>query len=327
MIAKIWSGESKLYWLLIPFAFVYSFIVKLRKLLYQFGLFKSWHAPVPVIIVGNLSVGGNGKTPLVIYLIEQLRLKGYKVGVVSRGYGGTSKNYPIIVTDLTPPSLVGDEPFLVYQRTKVPFAVSPKRSEAVKCLLANYQLDCIITDDGLQHYALARDIEIVVMDGKRGFGNGWSLPAGPMRELPTRLNSVDYLVINGETHQCYKGAYTMKLISHNAVNLLTNEQKPVTALSSVCAMAGIGDPERFFSMLRCLHVDLVKTIPFMDHYAYSKAQLLKLTKPNHVLLMTEKDAVKCLAFAENNWWYLPIDAQLPASFIDDLCLKLNKLRQ
>jgi len=217
MISKIWSGENKLYWLLIPFSIIYCLVVFIRKTMYRLGVFKSWRAPVPVIIVGNLSVGGNGKTPVVVYLVEQLLAKGYRVGVVSRGYGGKSSSYPVIVTKETSASIVGDEPVLVYQRTGVPFAVAPKRSDAVKALLANHPIDIIITDDGLQHYSLERDIEIVVVDGKRGFGNGWYLPAGPMRESRSRLNNVDYLIINGESNRTYANAYSMELVPNEVL--------------------------------------------------------------------------------------------------------------
>lgn len=326
MIAKIWSGQSKLYWLLVPISCLYGAVVFVRRMLYRLHILKSWRAPLPIVIVGNLSVGGNGKTPLVIYLIEQLRLQGLKVGVVSRGYGGYSQHYPLMVTKETPASLVGDEPVLVYERTQIPFAVAPKRSDAVKMLLNHYALDLIITDDGLQHYALQRDIEIVVVDGKRGFGNGWLLPAGPMRESTSRLKNVDYLVINGTSQLPLDKAYTMALIPDQAINLVSGERKPVTELKSVCAMAGIGDPNRFFTMLAEMQVDLVNSISFDDHQAYSKSQLQSLANVTQTLLMTEKDAVKCKQFAQNNWWYLPIEAALPDVFISHLCQKIKKVQ-
>ncbi|WP_392553229.1 tetraacyldisaccharide 4'-kinase [Orbus wheelerorum] len=323
MITKIWSGENKLYWLLIPFSIIYGIVVFIRKAMYKLRIFKSWKAPVPVIIVGNLSVGGNGKTPVVVYLVEQLLARGYRVGVVSRGYGGKSSSYPVVVTNDTPAHIVGDEPVLVYQRTGVPFAVAPKRSDAVKALLTRYPIDIIITDDGLQHYSLKRDIEIVVVDGKRDFGNGWYLPAGPMRESISRLNHIDYLIINGESNKAYTNAYSMELVPNEAINLLTKERKPISQLANICAMAGIGDPNRFFTMLKKQHVDLVNTVSYMDHQSYSKEQLLKLANPSQILLMTEKDAVKCEEFAQSNWWYLPINAVLPAQFIENLLDKIN----
>lgn len=327
MIAKIWSGENKLYWLLVPLSLVYGLVVFVRRILYQCGIFKSWRSPIPVIIVGNLSVGGNGKTPVVIYLVEQLKANGYNVGVVARGYGGKSDHYPVIVTKQTPPAIVGDEPVLIYERTHIPFAVAPKRSEAIKALLNEFKLDVIITDDGLQHYALDRDIEIVVIDGNRGFGNGWFLPAGPMRESTSRLKQVDYTLINGNSQKHYIDAYTMQFIPDDAINLLTQERKPISQLHHVCAMAGIGDPSRFFTMLEKQHVDVVNTIPFMDHQQYTEQQLSALTKPNELLLMTEKDAVKCFSFAKDNWWYLPINAALPDKFMAQLLTQISKIRK
>jgi len=190
MIKSIWLGKSKLYWVLLPFSLLYGVIVFLRRWFYKIGILKIWWAPVPVIVVGNLTVGGNGKTPLVIWLVQQFTARGYRIGVVSRGYGGKSDHYPCIVTSETKASEAGDEPVLIFQCAKVPVAVAPKRVQAAKALLAKYSLDLIISDDGLQHYALGRDSEIIVIDGQFGFGNTLLLPAGPMREMRSRLKSV-----------------------------------------------------------------------------------------------------------------------------------------
>ncbi|KLU19574.1 tetraacyldisaccharide 4'-kinase, partial [Proteus mirabilis] len=187
MIERIWSGKSWLYILLLPFSWLYGVITLLRRFAYQKGWLASWKAPVPVVIVGNLTAGGNGKTPIVIWLVEQLIQQGFKPGVVSRGYGGKSDHYPLLLTSNTSPAMAGDEPVLIHHRTGAPVAVAPNRRDAVKALLAQHELDVIITDDGLQHYALQRDYEIVVIDGQRRFGNGWWLPAGPMRERAGRL--------------------------------------------------------------------------------------------------------------------------------------------
>ncbi len=177
MIERIWSGKSWLYILLLPLSFLYGLITVMRHMAYKVGLFRSWKAPVPVVVVGNLTAGGNGKTPVVIWLVESLTNAGYRVGVVSRGYGGKSENYPLVLNEATTTQVAGDESVLIFHRTKAPVAVAPKRSDAVKALLQAYELDVIITDDGLQHYALQRDYEIVVIDGQRRFGNGWWLPA------------------------------------------------------------------------------------------------------------------------------------------------------
>ena len=311
MIERIWSGRSPLYVLLLPFSLLYGLIATLIRLSYRLGLRRAWRAPVPVVVVGNLTAGGNGKTPVVIWLVEQLQRQGLRIGVVSRGYGGKAAHYPLVLSPETTTQEAGDEPVLIAQRTGAPVAVSPVRSEAVSALLSAAPLDLIITDDGLQHYALARDIEIVVVDGVRRFGNGWWLPAGPMRERAGRLRQVDAVIVNGG--EAGKGEIAMGLQPGAAVNLKTGASMPASALSPVVAMAGIGHPPRFFATLRQHAVDVIRTVAFADHQAYSEAALTALTPNNETLLMTEKDAVKCRAFAHDNWWYLPVDAHLSAS--------------
>lgn len=197
MIARIWSGESPLWRLLLPFSWLYGLVSGAIRLSYKLGFKRAWRAPVPVVVVGNLTAGGNGKTPVVIWLVEQLQRRGVRVGVVSRGYGGKAAAYPLFLTPETTTAEAGDEPVLIYQRTGAPVAVAPERAAAVKAILAAHNVQIIITDDGLQHYRLARDIEIVVIDGVRRFGNGWWLPAGPMRERASRLKTVDAAIVNG----------------------------------------------------------------------------------------------------------------------------------
>ncbi|MEQ1961736.1 tetraacyldisaccharide 4'-kinase [Xenorhabdus khoisanae] len=309
MIEKIWSGRSWLYIALLPLSALYGLVSGLRRLSYKMGLSRSWKAPVPVIVVGNLTAGGNGKTPVVIWLVEQLQQKGYRVGVVSRGYGGKSEHYPLLVTDDVTTAQAGDEPVLIRRRTGAPVAVAPKRADAIEALLAHVPIDIVVTDDGLQHYALQRDYEIVVIDGVRRFGNGCWLPAGPMRELAGRLNTVNAIIVNGGTAQA--GELPMTLKGELAVNLLTGEMRNVTDIPNAIAMAGIGHPPRFFATLQQLGANLQETHAFADHQPYEKSQLLALTNSDQNLLMTEKDAVKCIQFAQPNWWYLPVNAVLP----------------
>ncbi|MBC8951755.1 tetraacyldisaccharide 4'-kinase [Xenorhabdus sp. PB62.4] len=309
MIEKIWSGRSWLYIALLPLSALYGLVSGLRRLSYKMGLRRSWKAPVPVIVVGNLTAGGNGKTPVVIWLVEQLQQKGYRVGVVSRGYGGKSEHYPLLVTDEVTTAQAGDEPVLIRRRTGVPVAVAPKRADAIEALLAHAPIDIVVTDDGLQHYALQRDYEIVVIDGVRRFGNGCWLPAGPMRELAGRLNTVNAIIVNGGTAQA--GELPMTLKGELAVNLLTGEMRNVTDIPNAIAMAGIGHPPRFFATLQQLGASLQETHAFADHQSYEKSQLLALANSDQNLLMTEKDAVKCFQFAQPNWWYLPVNAVLP----------------
>ena len=308
MIARIWSGESPLWLLLLPLSWLYGLVSGLIRLSYKAGLKRAWRAPVPVVVVGNLTAGGNGKTPVVIWLVEQLTRRGIRVGVVSRGYGGKAERYPLLLTPQTTTAQAGDEPVLIFQRTGAPVAVSPVRSEAVQVLLSQANVQIVITDDGLQHYALARDKEIVVIDGVRRFGNGWWLPAGPMRERASRLRSVDAVIVNGGTAQA--GEIPMQLRPGLAVNLLTGERRDVAELPGLVAMAGIGHPPRFFSTLEACGARLLNRVPLADHQALSLSQVAGFTAPGQTLIMTEKDAVKCRSFARDNWWYLPVDAEL-----------------
>lgn len=323
MIERIWSGSSLVYLLLLPLSWLYGLVSGLIRLSYRCGLRKSWRAPVPVVIVGNLTAGGNGKTPMVIWLVEQLQQRGYRVGVVSRGYGGKSAVYPLVLDAQTTTRQAGDEPVLIYQRTGAPVAISPKRVEAVQALLNQGELDLIITDDGLQHYALQRDFELVVIDGVRRFGNGWWLPAGPMRERVARLKTVDACVANGGVAQL--GEIAMKLQAQDAVNIASGERRSAVELPHVVAMAGIGHPPRFFATLEKLGVEVDREVAFADHQEYSHKQLAALLSQGQTLLMTEKDAVKCRAFAQPDWWYLPVEAVLPTEQAEQLLQGIQQL--
>ncbi|POT57910.1 tetraacyldisaccharide 4'-kinase [Citrobacter amalonaticus] len=324
MIARIWSGESPLWRLLLPLSWLYGLVSGSIRLCYKFGLKRAWRAPVPVVVVGNLTAGGNGKTPVVVWLVEQLQQRGIRVGVVSRGYGGKAASYPLLLTAQTTTAEAGDEPVLIFQRTGAPVAVSPARSDAVKSLLTAHQdMQIIVTDDGLQHYRLARDVEIVVIDGERRFGNGWWLPAGPMRERAGRLRSVDAVIVNGGVPQ--PGEIPMHLEPGMAVNLRTGERRDVAQLLNVVAMAGIGHPPRFFATLTACGVQPQKCVPLADHQALTHGGVSALLRTGQTLVMTEKDAVKCRPFAEENWWYLPVDAHLSGKEPDALLEQLTSL--
>ncbi len=323
MIARIWSGESPLWLLLLPLSWLYGLVSGAIRFAYRIGLKKSWRAPVPVVVVGNLTAGGNGKTPVVIWLVEQLQQRGIRVGVVSRGYGGKAERYPLVLTSETSTAQAGDEPVLIYQRTGAPVAVSPVRSDAVSAILALYPVQLIITDDGLQHYKLARDKEIVVVDGVRRFGNGWWLPAGPMRERASRLKSVDAIITNGGVARA--GEIPMRLRPGLAVNMLTGERREVHTLTNIVAMAGIGHPPRFFATLTECGATLQQTVALADHQALTLHDVKPLVKPGQTLVMTEKDAVKCRSFAEDNWWYLPVDVQLEGEQAQELLQELFTL--
>ncbi|SFN51215.1 lipid-A-disaccharide kinase [Candidatus Pantoea varia] len=323
MIERIWSGRSPLWLLLWPFSLLYGAITALIRFSYRRGWRKSWRAPLPVVVVGNLTAGGNGKTPVVIWLVEALQQRGLRAGVVSRGYGGKADHYPLLVTALTSTEQAGDEPVLIAQRTGAPVAVAPKRRQAIEALLQQDSLDVIITDDGLQHYALQRDREIVVVDGVRRFGNGWWLPAGPMRERADRLRQVDAVIINGGEAQ--REEIAMQLQPGLATNLLTGETRPPEQLGAVVAMAGIGHPPRFFTTLKQQGIMPVAEIAFADHHAYSEDELNRLLQPGQQLLMTEKDAVKCRHFAQQDWWYLPVDAHLTGKALTPLLDDIEQL--
>ncbi|AEW77509.1 tetraacyldisaccharide 4'-kinase [Aggregatibacter actinomycetemcomitans] len=304
---QFWYSRSWITWLLCPFSLLFWLITAIRRALFRFNLLKSYRAPVPVVVVGNLSVGGNGKTPAVIWLVQELSKRGLKVGVISRGYGSQAKHYPLLVTPPSDPVEAGDEPVLIATRTQAPVCISPNRQQAVEYLLEHAQCDVIISDDGLQHYKLQRDIEVVIMDAQRGLGNGFLLPAGPLRELPSRLKSVDFVVTNGAENQ-YSDA-VMTLQPQYAVNLVNKAQYPLKEFSQATAIAGIGNPPRFFAMLQQQGIILSDIKAFQDHQRFS-ADLFNQFDKNQPLLMTEKDAVKCLAFAQENWWYVPVTAEI-----------------
>ncbi|PSW33223.1 tetraacyldisaccharide 4'-kinase [Photobacterium phosphoreum] len=304
------KGKTRVIYLLLwpllwPLSQLFSAISRRKRRQYVDGKKIAYRAPVPVVIVGNITAGGNGKTPVVVWLVEQLLAQGLKPGVVSRGYGGKAPYYPYFVESDTNTDIAGDEPVLIRRRTGVAVAVAPVRSEAVKLLL-KHDVDVIITDDGLQHYALERDIELVVIDGQRRFGNQQLLPLGPLRESCQRLNEVDFLICNGGQAQINEAA--MYLAPSELINIKTGARCTATSLTSVVAMAGIGHPPRFFATLDALGVKPVVCQPFADHQAFTQQTLLELAQQGQHLVMTEKDAVKCYSFAEDNWWYLPVDA-------------------
>lgn len=315
-----WYGEMYLSALIMPLSMLYVDAMRLRRWLYKTGCKSSTRLPVPVIVVGNLTVGGTGKTPLVLWLAEYLSRQGYRPGIISRGYAGKTQTAPIIVSANSNPTEVGDEALLLAQRSTCPVAVHPKRPAAAQLLLAQFACDVIISDDGLQHYALQRDIEIAVVDGRRRFGNGYCLPAGPLREPQIRLREVDFIVSNGESAEL-EGEFLMHCRGTELINLADNRRQSLSdfAEQDCRAIAGIGNPQRFFQQLTAAGLHCESTA-FPDHHPFSAKDLQSSHKP---LIMTEKDAVKCRAFAQANHWYLPVNAELPENFALHL-LKLLK---
>ena len=288
---------------------------------YQSGKKRAYKAPVPVVVVGNITAGGNGKTPVVVWLVEQLQQLGFKPGVVSRGYGAKAPHYPLILDDNTPAKHCGDEPKLIYRRTGAPVAVDPVRANAVKALLET-GVDIIITDDGLQHYALDRDIELVIVDGNRRFGNESLIPLGPLREGVERLAEVDFIITNGG--QAQQGEMPMSLAPSKAINLKTKQQVEVSELRDLVAFAGIGHPPRFFNTLNAMNADVKVTKGFADHQDFDQQELQALAQQGANVIMTEKDAVKCDSYAQDNWWYLPVSAQFESNDAERI---LNRIKE
>lgn len=268
---------------------------------------------VPVIVVGNIAVGGTGKTPCVLWLVQCLRELGYTPGVISRGYGGRGP-FPHRVRADDIAAVCGDEPLLLVRRTAVPMAVGPDRLAAARLLLdAQPQIDVLICDDGLQHYRMARDLEFCVIDGARGYGNGWRLPAGPLRELQARVGRVSLVLVNGADAAPYGGnALRFDLRLDDAVNLVSGECCPLSAFVGLPlhAIAGIGHPQRFFNALE-QHGLNIRPQPFADHHVFSAADLARVD--GAAVMMTEKDAVKCRQFATPNLWAVPATLHFDAA--------------
>ncbi len=309
--------------LLMPLALLFAMVSHARRWLYQRQILASYRPRLPVIIVGNLSVGGNGKTPVTLWLAEQLRKRSFRVGIISRGYGSQSAYYPRLVTADDDAREVGDEPLLLAKRSGVPVCIGADRRKTIELLQQQHELDVILSDDGLQHYALQRDVEIVVIDSQRGLGNGLLLPAGALRESASRLKSVDFVIFNGHAPQTWAVDLppyaTMTLQAGQAVNLLTGEQQPLANLTqspTVGAFAGIGNPERFFQSLEQQGFHLTLAAPLTDH-TKPTPEFLQKFQPCTLVLMTEKDAVKCQALCQQDpklaekCWYIPVNAQIP----------------
>lgn len=294
-------------------AWLYGRLLALREWLYDRGFWAIRRIGCPVLVVGNLTVGGTGKTPLVIALAEHLVAWGYRPGILSRGHGANPPLWPYRVEAGADAATTGDEPLLLARRTALPVMIDPDRVRAAHALLASEEVDLLLCDDGLQHRRLGRDLEIVVIDGKRRFGNGLLLPAGPLRSPLSRLKSVSYQVVNGGKADNLDGAVAMQFKPGRLVNLATAEEVEASDWQGdrhVHAVAGIGHPARFFATLRELGFDPIEH-PFADHHPFVSTDLPWDDQP---LIMTEKDAVKCAAFARPHHWWLRIDAELPDAF-------------
>ena len=338
-LQREWERKGGGALVLLPFTLVFAAITSLRRALYRWRILPVWRAPVPVVVVGNITVGGTGKTPLALAILDLLQRNGFTPGVIARGYGrvppgendphGVVRVYPDIAT----PELFGDEPVLIARRSRVPVYISPDRPAAARALLAAHpEVDVLVSDDGLQHYALARDLEIAVVDGERRFGNGLLLPSGPLREPVSRLGRVDAVVVNGghADTRWGKEQFAMRLAGERFASLTTNQEATPAEFAlmargrQVVAVAGIGHPPRFFDHLSTLGVH-ARTLAFDDHHHYQPAEL-KLPGAE-VIVMTEKDAVKCAAFADARMWFMRVEADLPREFDQFVLSRIAQARR
>lgn len=323
-IQRAWYHGHPLLPLLWPLETLYRAVVKRKRAAFVAGRGDIYRAPVPVIVVGNITVGGTGKTPLILWLIEQCRAQGLQVGVVSRGYGARPAHFPWTVRATDSAEHAGDEPLLIVQRSGVPLVIAPKRAQAVQQLLAEHPVDLILSDDGLQHYGLARDLELVLIDAARGLGNQRCLPAGPLREPAERLQSVDAVLLNGAQHDSENG-FAMQLQATEWVHVRSGRREPLSyfpAEQKMHAVAGIGNPQRFFNTLEGLNWQPIAHA-FADHAQFS-AEDLQFADDLPVV-MTEKDAVKCRAFAADHCWYLQVAAQPSPAFASWFAAQLKRL--
>lgn len=318
-LVKAWYTDAPWLSLLSPLGHIYERVGRWRRARIERH---QWHAPVPVIVVGNINVGGTGKSPLVLWLVEQLCAKGFHPGVVSRGYGGRADDYPLKVTPSTNPAESGDEPLMIARRSMVPVVVDPDRVAAVGYLLDHHSCDVVVSDDGLQHYRLFRDVEIAVVNGQRGLGNGRCLPAGPLRESAERLEEVDFVVTNGPSE--VDGNVEMSIEATNLVNLHTDKKIAAhqQTFKQVHAVAGISNPQRFFNDLKKLGYEVIEH-PFADHHSFQTADLD--FGDDLPILMTEKDAAKCRVLADLNssCWFLEVAANLPETFLANVVSKIT----
>ncbi len=306
-IERHWYGKSFISLALSPLSWIYCLLALLRRQLYRLQIFHSIQLPVPVIVIGNITVGGTGKTPLVLWLAGFLLGKGYRPGIVTRGYRGNVRDWPILVQADSDPGQVGDEPLLLARLSAAPVMAGVDRVRAARRLVREHGCDVIVSDDGLQHYHLRRDVEIAVIDGSRRFGNGRCLPAGPLREPMSRLRSVDACITQGTPPPDGWGMRLEEKGFHRldapgqAVSVDVFRGRPVHAV------AGIGRPERFFDQLRGLGLQVIEH-PFPDHHRFHEKDLS--FGDDYEIIMTQKDAVKCERFSTPRIWYLAVEARV-----------------
>lgn len=323
-----WYQGRRWLWLLWPLSKVFEWVAKRRR---ARQMAEAPDISVPLIVVGNITLGGTGKTPLILALARYLAAQGHRPGIVSRGYGGRAPHYPFRVEVDSLAEHCGDEPLQMARDSGVSVVVDRDRPAAAQLLIREHQCDVILSDDGLQHYRLQRDLELVVLDGTRGLGNGLCLPAGPLREPPRRLTEVDWVVINGADYRplsslALKNPWlSVSVEPQGWVHVATGEQRPLKPFpfsldETVRAIAGIGNPDRFFATLRELGIK-AETQAFPDHHHYRRQDIE--TDVGQTVLMTAKDAVKCQSIADNGWWALQVAMAVPEPLKRDLDRLMN----
>lgn len=324
-VDRLWYGAGRPLWPLWPLAWLFRWVAgrRRRKLLEVAAPAK---LPAPVVVVGNITAGGTGKSPLTAWLVSALQARGWRPVILSRGYGGQADSHPLLINDDTSTEQAGDEPVMLWQQTGCPVVVDPKRYRGGQWALQQGLGDILICDDGLQHYALPRDIELAVFDGARGLGNGAPIPVGPLREPASRLASVDYIITNGPEPLAleHPQQYCMTLKPGRLRHLHSSEQHPPDWLQGrkVRAVAGIGNPQRFFDTLMNLGAK-VRSRGLPDHHRFKPSDLA--LEPDEVLVMTAKDAVKCASLAPQATWILDVTAELPEAFLASLLARVEAL--
>ncbi len=319
-----WYSQNPVAWALLPLSWLFCTVSMLRRFLYTKGLLSTYAMPVPVVIIGNITVGGTGKTPLLIGLSEYLLQRGFHPGIVSRGYGAAITGERSVATNDA--ATYGDEPVLIRKRTACPVVIGSDRVAAATKLLAENECDIVLSDDGMQHYRLKRDIEIAVVDTQRNFGNGYCIPAGPLREPVSRLNKVNMVVRHGNTDD----KYCFYLQTGDVVNLQTGVTRTLQSFAGekVHAVAGIGHPQRFFDQLRNRGLDYIEHV-FPDHHVYTADDFD--FADGRPILMTEKDSVKCTqpqlaSVVLDNAWIVPVSATISDQLGEDLITLINQCR-
>ncbi len=312
---KWWYRKSSIGYLLLPLAWIWRWGMQLRAYLYKHKIFTTTEFTVPVIVIGNITVGGNGKTPFIIALTELLHELGFKPGIVSRGYGGQLQQDTSEVIATSDPKLVGDEPVLLARRLQCPLVVGKNRVKAVQTLLQNHPCDIVLSDDGLQHLSLGRAMEIIIVDGDRQLGNGFCLPAGPLRESAKRLQTTPWVIFQSHAQDSAQRFFLQPKLFRSVKNSAITKPLAAFAEQTVDIIAAIGYPQRFLKTLQTLQIKL-KAHVFRDHHAYTWQELQDYQ--HKTVLMTEKDAVKCQAFPLQDAWYLEVETVMTDSLRQQL---------